>query len=477
MQVVTFLLTLTGIIVSAAVDFIFISSSPPLSYMIWPPFAFYRCMAVLNSAAVGGKAQGQFGGNGDGSNPIPYKLGFLKPGNEVFNGILMMCGCSVFYLLFAAYLYQVLPSKYGIHKKWYFPIVWVRNVFIRKTHNENSIPSAMPHGNTQGDPDVQEERQKIYSGEFPLNSPLIIKNLHKSFDKKIALNGISLTVEKGIVFGLLGENGAGKTTLISILSGLFSADYGKAILTGYDTLTQMKFIHQRIGICPQYDIHWEDLTIEEHLLFYVRLKDISKKNEDKCVSRALDDVGLTGMGHRQAKALSGGEKRRLSIAMALIGDPIFVFLDEPTTGLDPQVRRIIWNIIQESRRKQTFLLTTHSMEEAEILCQRIGIMSHGKLECIGSPLHLKNIYGSGFNLTIKYSDKERAFGFLETVLQLHCESWIFAANFDTGVMIELTPKSKSSVGDLCEDIQNLKDGHGIEHWGISQKSMEVRIKF
>lgn len=449
------------------------TSSPPLAYMLWPPFAFYRCIAVLNAAALGEAVQEQFGGNPDGVQVNPYKLNYLKPGDEVFNAIMMMYGCTVIYLIVTAYLSQVLPSKYGVNKRWNFPFHWIKKrIFKSKTVTTlSNLPVKVT-----GDSDVILERERVRLGDIPADSPLVIKNLHKSFNGKIAVDNVSFSLEKGTVFGLLGENGAGKTTLISILTGLYSVDYGSALLAGYDTASEMKSIHKSIGICPQHDIHWDDLSIEEHLLFYARLKGLSKSEEKETVSKSLDDVGLTGMGRRLARTLSGGEKRRLSIAIALVGEPCLVFLDEPTTGLDPEVRRMIWRIIQKCRRNQTFLLTTHSMEEAEILCQRIAIMSQGNLSCIGSPLHLKKLYGSGFKITVKHFDQEKAMTFISNLLNAYCESWSLTAQFVTGLTIELIPR-KDSLGDLFEEIEKKRSENGIDCWGLCQTTLEVIFLF
>ena len=125
-----------------------------------------------------------------------------------------------------------------------------------------------------------------------------------------------------------------------------------------------------IGVCPQHDILWDDLTVGEHLLFYARLKGVPSSQERAKVIESLERVRLVPFENRLTRGLSGGEKRRLSIAIALVGDPTVVFLDEPTTGLDPEVRRLIWNIISEAKVGRTIILTTHSMEEAEVLCQK-----------------------------------------------------------------------------------------------------------
>ncbi|KAI8606813.1 P-loop containing nucleoside triphosphate hydrolase protein, partial [Chytriomyces sp. MP71] len=211
----------------------------------------------------------------------------------------------------------------------------------------------------------------------------------KGLGPKIAVRDVTFAEERGVIFGLLGPNGAGKTTLINILTGLYESSAGEARLAGFDVKTETASVYNQIGVCPQFDILWEDLTIEEHLYFYARLKGVGRGNEAEAVERSLEQVSLTSLRKRLSKNLSGGEKRRLSIAIALVGDPAVVFLDEPTTGLDPEVRRLIWNIIQGARENKTIILTTHSMEEAEALCQRIGIMAKGSLRCVAQPLRLK----------------------------------------------------------------------------------------
>ena len=170
----------------------------------------------------------------------------------------------------------------------------------------------------------------------------------------------------------------------------------------------MNDVYRNMGVCPQHDILWDELTVGEHLYFYARLKGISAADENSAVSDALKNVSLTPFKDRLSKGLSGGEKRRLSIAIALIGGGKVVFLDEPTTGLDPEVRRLIWNIINEAKKGRTVILTTHSMEEAEVLSNRIGIMAKGTLRCLGTQLHLKQKYGRGFKLAFIAKEENMA---------------------------------------------------------------------
>ena len=196
----------------------------------------------------------------------------------------------------------------------------------------------------------------------PLDYPLIMKNMRKLYagrggvGPKLAVKDVTLAVEKNTVFGLLGPNGAGKTTLISILTGVYEASTGQATLAGFNIKTQTGQVYTNIGICPQFDILWEELTVGEHLYFYARLKGIPKAKLREAVVQALKNVSLEAFEHRLTKGLSGGEKRRLSISIALLGDPKVVFLDEPTTGLDPEVRRLIWDIINQASKRTTIVL-------------------------------------------------------------------------------------------------------------------------
>ncbi|KAJ3221143.1 hypothetical protein HDU81_010866, partial [Chytriomyces hyalinus] len=201
-----------------------------------------------------------------------------------------------------------------------------------------------------------------------------------------------------------------------------------------------------------------------------RLKGVEKGDEASAVQKSLEQVSLIALKHRLSKNLSGGEKRRLSIAIALVGNPAVVFLDEPTTGLDPEVRRLIWNIIQDARGDKTIILTTHSMEEAEALCQRIGIMAKGSLRCMAQPLRLKELYGTGFKLSFHSlsQDTERASRFIESVLPV---GWKKIDAFSTNTAYEF-PAAANSIPTLFETIEDQKTKHGVLQWGISQTTLE-----
>lgn len=214
-----------------------------------------------------------------------------------------------------------------------------------------------------------------------------------------ALAEIDLAVESNQILGLLGPNGAGKTTLLSILTGIHDSNSGYARIDRSDVATQLNEVYKKIGVCPQFDLLWEDLTIEDHLLFYLRLKGIKTANETASVKKAVNEVFLTPHLKKKVKELSGGMKRRLSLSIALVGEPKVIFLDEPTTGLDPANRRQFWKILSKVKKKRAIVLTTHIMKEADVLSDIIAIIANGKIKAYGLKQEVKKKYCRGYNLS------------------------------------------------------------------------------
>ncbi|KAJ3115049.1 hypothetical protein HDU96_001276, partial [Phlyctochytrium bullatum] len=299
---------------------------------------------------------------------------------------------------------------------------------------------------------------------------------------KVAVRNFSLALERGVVFGLLGPNGAGKTTLLSILTGIATPTKGTATLDGCDLKKDREKIYRRIGVCPQYDILWDELTVTDHLVFYARLKGVPVSEEIEAARDAIAKVKLEAFANRKSKWLSGGEKRRLSIAIALVGNPGVVFLDEPTTGLDPEVRRVIWNIIHQVKHDKTIILTTHSMEEADVCCQRIGIMSKGILRCLGPQAHLKKRYGAGFRLqfTVDAASGATSFqvatAFVEEVLKMHTKAFRQADVLSTTATYEFEPwaegEGKGGVAEVCEGMERAREEVGVRDWSINQTTLD-----
>ncbi|MCW4004926.1 MAG: ABC transporter ATP-binding protein [Candidatus Bathyarchaeota archaeon] len=218
---------------------------------------------------------------------------------------------------------------------------------------------------------------------------LIIENLTKKFEDKTAVDNLTLQISKGELFGLLGPNGAGKTTTINILCGLIKPTGGSAQILGYDVQKDTAKVKELISVCTQETAIYPYLTAVENLELFGNLHTLDKKTLKTRRDMLLDKMGLAEDAKRKASKYSGGMKRRLSLALALIHDPEIAFLDEPTVAMDPQSRHAVWDFIKDQKsRGKTVILTTHAMEEAQELCDRVGIIDHGKLIALGTPKEL-----------------------------------------------------------------------------------------
>ena len=224
---------------------------------------------------------------------------------------------------------------------------------------------------------------------------IIVKNLVKKYGDFYALNGLSFEVNENEIFGLLGPNGAGKTTLIHILATLLKPTTGGAVVNGYDVLHNATKVRESIGVVFQAPSSDDMLTGYENLKIHALLYGIPRGTREKRISEVLKLVGLEGRKNDQVKKYSGGMRRRLEIARGLLHHPKVLFLDEPTLGLDPQSRESMWTYIKEivTEEKVTIILTTHYMEEADMLCDRIGFISNGNIIALNSPSNLKQEMG------------------------------------------------------------------------------------
>ncbi len=222
---------------------------------------------------------------------------------------------------------------------------------------------------------------------------ITVKNLQKSFGNVKAVRGISFEVKKGEVFGMLGPNGAGKTTTLEMLEGLRKSDSGDIVVAGVNVCRDQSKVKALIGVQLQSSAFFDNLTLEELIKFFSSLYGVRVD-----AMRVLEEVGLTEKAKTQVKKLSGGQKQRFSIASALVNRPEVLFLDEPTTGLDPQARRHLWDLIRDINGKgMTVVITTHYMDEAEELCDRVAVVDKGQIIDIDSPANLiKKLLGRGF---------------------------------------------------------------------------------
>jgi len=218
---------------------------------------------------------------------------------------------------------------------------------------------------------------------------LAVQDLRKAYGAHEAVAGVSFAIRPGECFGLLGPNGAGKTTTLRLALGLVAPDGGTIRLAGHPVPQEAREARHRVGVVPQLDNLDPDFTVTENLLVYGRYFGLSKREVGARIPDLLEFAGLAGRADARIQTLSGGMKRRLTLARALVNDPQILFMDEPTTGLDPQARHLIWERLRKlTAQGKTILLTTHFMEEAERLCERLVIMDRGRLIAEGSPREL-----------------------------------------------------------------------------------------
>ena len=235
-------------------------------------------------------------------------------------------------------------------------------------------------------------------------SAVAVRGLRKSFGQQVVLDGIDLDVAEGTVFALLGPNGSGKTTTVRILSTLLAADGGTARVAGHDPATEPDLVRAAIGVTGQFSAVDDLLTGPENLILMADLHHLGRSEGRRRAAGLLERFGLTGAAGKMVGAYSGGMRRRLDLAMTLVGDPRIIFLDEPTTGLDPRSRRTMWEIIRELvSRGVTIFLTTQYLDEADQLADRIGVLDHGRMVAVGTAAELKRQIPGG-RIDLQFSD-------------------------------------------------------------------------
>ncbi|KAI1301009.1 hypothetical protein EDD11_005865 [Mortierella claussenii] len=345
------------------------------------------------------------------------------------------------------------------------------------------------------DAEVTEETLRLKASETheqsDTNNAVRLLGLSKSFHLKskkrdiIILDNIYLSFKQNECFGYLGPNGAGKTTTIKILTGAEGPTSGYGTIEGYPIAPYHENLRSIIGICPQFDILWPQLSCRDHLQLFARIKGVAPQDLDAAVTQMIDEMGLKELGDKRAKTFSGGNKRRLSLAMAVIGCPKVVFLDEPTTGVDVSIRQMIWNSIRKLKKTSCVILTTHSMEEADALCDRIGIITNGHIQALGTSQRLKNTYGAGYKVLIKTKSQEedahrRVMAALEETVGLGRVA--LAQALGASLEYEITRQDHERTTEMLSKLFRLFEQKqqvlGIEDYSVSQTTLaQVFIEF
>jgi ABC-2 type transport system ATP-binding protein len=257
-----------------------------------------------------------------------------------------------------------------------------------------------------------------------LGEIILTKELTKRFGDVLAVNHVNLQVDQGEVFGLLGPNGSGKTTMVRMLCGLMTPSDGNAAVVGFDVASQAEQVKANIGYMPQRFCLYEDHTVFENLDFFARIYGLGKSEARKRIVKILELVQLSDMRDRLAGTLSGGLKQRLALATALVHHPRLLFLDEPTAGIDPPLRRVFWNYFRQLNREGiTVFINTHYMDEAT-QCDRLGILSEGSLVAVGTQEELRRKVARGDHLDVLCSDPEGG----KVILQQ--EAYVFSVEIE-----------------------------------------------
>lgn len=300
-------------------------------------------------------------------------------------------------------------------------------------------------------------------------APIECTNLRKTYDGKVeAVRGLSLQIEAGQCFGLLGPNGAGKTTTIEILEGLLSPTSGEVRIFGHTWNDNPRQIREWIGISLQETRLSEKLTVRETIELFA-----SFYSEPRAAAEVLDDLELTEKSDSWVGKLSGGQKQRLAVATALVGNPRVLFLDEPTTGLDPQSRRQLWEIIRAFQKKGgTVLLTTHYMDEAERLCDRLAIVDHGQIIAEGTPADLIDRLGGQHVVEFQVSDNgaKSAKGSAEDLDRWRSLPSVESVRREDSTVCLSVREPHLTIPALLDVVGN--DRHRLEHLSTRQASLE-----
>uniref|UniRef100_A0A4W6GA39 ATP binding cassette subfamily A member 3 n=1 Tax=Lates calcarifer TaxID=8187 RepID=A0A4W6GA39_LATCA len=462
-------------VAAAAGGFIYFMSYLPYLFL-WPRYDLLShaqkvsaCLISNVAMAMGAQLIGMFEGKGTGIQWCNLFDSVTVDDDFSLAQVLgLLLFDSVLYGLVAWYMEAVFPGEYGVPLPSYF--------FVLPSYWCSSPRMALVN-----EKEEEEDAEKALKGEFIEEEPaglvsgIKIKHLVKEFKvghkTRKAVRDLTLNMFEGQITVLLGHNGAGKTTTLSMLTGLFPPTSGRAYINGYDICQDMALIRRSLGLCPQHDVLFDNLTVREHLLFYAQLKGYSKDKIPDEVDRIIRILNLEDKRQARSKTLSGGMKRKLSIGIALIGDSKVVMLDEPTSGMDPSARRATWDLLQGEKRGRTILLTTHFMDEADLLGDRIGIMAGGELQCCGSPLFLKNKYGAGYHMVIV---KDALCNVSEITRLVHM--YVPNATMESSAGAELSyilPKESTSRFELLfAELEMNREELGIASYGASVTTME-----
>ncbi|KAI1295429.1 Phospholipid-transporting ATPase ABCA3 [Halotydeus destructor] len=387
---------------------------------------------------------------------------YVYPYSDISLGAVMIC--MLFSCLFWSFMI------------WYVDNVWPWQNGVPKAP---WFPCTQDYWTTKADYSqyTKADRDPKYFEAEPTNvSPAVeLVNVQKKFGNKFAVKNVDLDIYPGQITVLLGHNGAGKTTTMSMMTALLTPTSGKIRVNGFDVVTQTKQARQSIGLCPQTNVLYEDLNCEEHLILYGGIKGFPSDQIDEEVTDVLAKVQLSEKRRTMSSNLSGGMKRKLNLGIAMVGGTEILVLDEPTSGLDPEARRHLWDVLLNIRKQRTILLTTHEMEEADALGDKLAIMDAGEVKCYGSSLFLKRAFGSGYILHVAKSTNHQKEALKEIIIAVFPNASV-EREMDSQVEYVLAGNGqevdRSKFPAFFKQLEDRKNSIGIASFGVTISTME-----
>ncbi|XP_048221136.1 ATP-binding cassette sub-family A member 9 [Perognathus longimembris pacificus] len=381
---------------------------------------------------------------------------------------------ALLYLVLALYFDKILPTKYG---RRHSPLFFLKSSFWFQHQRPKHV---LLENEVDSDPSLEDSFEPVLP-EFQGKEAIRIRNLKKEYTgtyKKVeALRGLVFDIYEGQITALLGHSGAGKTTLLNTLSGLLPPTSGSVTIYNQplSEVTDFETISQLTGVCPQSNIQFEFLTVRENLRLFAKIKGILPHEVEREVQQVLRNLEMENIQDILAENLSGGQKRKVTLGIAILGDPQVLLLDEPTAGLDPVSRHRVWNLLKERRSDRVILFSTQFMDEADILADRKVFISNGRLKCAGSSLFLKKKWGIGYHLSLHLNEMCDPESITTLVKQHIPDAKLTAQNGEKLVYI-LPFERTNKFPDLYRDLDRCSN-QGIDDYGVSMTTLnEVFLK-
>ncbi|XP_043941106.1 cholesterol transporter ABCA5-like [Protopterus annectens] len=429
-------------------------------HLVWILSPFFPCTFSIGIAQVIALEYEQTGAQISNLHKDPYPL---------FITFLALLADSLVYILVAVYLEEVVPVEYGVRRSPFF--------FLQKSYwSKKRKNYCVMNDNVQFATDIGTGVVEPVPAEFQGKEAIRISNIHKTFrekDKTVhALNGLSFDIYEGQITALLGHSGAGKSTLMNILCGICPPSDGSAVIYNYtiSEIDEMIELRKMVGICPQFDISFNFLTAEENLKTFAAIRGIRPKDVDQEVARIMKALDMEQIRDSMAHKLSGGQKRKLSLGIAILGDPKILFLDEPTSGMDVHSQHQVWNLLKGRKTDRVTVLSTHFMDEADILADRKAVISQGMLKCLGSSLFLKSKWGVGYNLSMhvmKTCDTDS----LSSLIDQHIPNAKLSRQLEQELIFKLPLEYVDKFSGLFSDLES-NPSLGIVSCGVSMTTLE-----